>query len=49
MNQSNSLSVHLKRSESIAGWIYLPFYLFFLSLILAFILYIPTFFKLRFI
>ena len=38
MNQSNSLSVHLKRSESIAGWIYLPFYLFFLSLILGIVL-----------
>lgn len=38
MNQSNSLSVHLTRRESIAGWIYLPFYLFGLSLILGIVL-----------
>lgn len=35
MNQSNSLSVQLKRREAIAGWIYLPFYLFLLSAILS--------------
>jgi len=38
MNQSNSLSVHLKRREAIAGWIYLPFYLFLLSLILSMVM-----------
>lgn len=38
MNRSNSLSVQLKRWESIVGWIYLPFYLFLLSVILTVIL-----------
>ena len=40
MNRSNSLSVQLKRWESIVGWIYLPFYLFLLSVILTVILMI---------
>ena len=35
MNQSHVLSVQLKRGERIAGWIYLPFYLLLLSIVIT--------------
>lgn len=38
MKQPHSLSVQLKRREAIAGWIWLPCYLFVLSLILSVVL-----------
>lgn len=38
MNTSNTLSVHLSRREIIAGWIFFPIYLIFLSTVIVLIL-----------
>lgn len=35
MNETKKLSVHMTRGETLAGWIYLPFYVVLLSLILV--------------